>query len=192
MGPPKDPFRLPSDASFTKGEVNRSGDFLEAFNFKHRPPGAGAFEGVDIEAFVKAMYAITWWKQQHARPLSRVAASLRYHVVKEDGSVGDRIDVAQRLKKRDTIIGKLHRFENMKLTQMHDIGGVRATFAVTRLRRRREPALTQELDDREDARLHRSAQKLGLSGHPSRRPPRWCLHRGSAANRAATCLGQPG
>jgi hypothetical protein len=74
------------------------------------------------------MYAITWWKQRHARPLSRVAASLRYHVVKEDGHVGGRIDVAQRLKKRDTIIDKLHRFENMKLTQMHDIGGVRATL----------------------------------------------------------------
>jgi hypothetical protein len=49
-------------------------------------------------------------------------------VVKEDGHVGGRIDVAQRLKKRDTIIDKLHRFENMKLTQMHDIGGVRATL----------------------------------------------------------------
>lgn len=71
---------------------------------------------------------ITWWKQRHARPLSRVAASLRYHVLKEDGEVGGRIDVAQRLKKRDTIIDKLHRFENMELTQMHDIGGVRATL----------------------------------------------------------------
>jgi putative GTP pyrophosphokinase len=77
---------------------------------------------------VSSTYAVTWWKERHAQPLSRVAASLRYHVAKEDGAVDGRIDVAQRLKKRDTIIGKLHRFESMKLTQMHDIGGVRATL----------------------------------------------------------------
>ncbi len=74
------------------------------------------------------MYAVTWWKQQHAVPFSRVAAALRYHVMKEEGQVNGRIDVAQRLKKRDTIIDKLHRFPNMKLTQMHGIGGVRATL----------------------------------------------------------------
>lgn len=74
------------------------------------------------------MFAITWWKQRHARPLSRVGAGLRYHVIQEQGLVDGRIDVAQRLKKRDTIINKLHRFPKMELTQMHDIGGVRATL----------------------------------------------------------------
>lgn len=128
MSPRRDPFRLSSDASFSKGEVNRAGEWLEEFSFKPRPDGAGPFEGVDINNFVKSMYAVTWWKQRHARPLSRVAASLRHHVAKEDGLVEGRIEVAQRLKKRDTIIDKLHRFESMKLTQMHDIGGVRATL----------------------------------------------------------------
>lgn len=77
---------------------------------------------------IEAMYAVTWWKQQHARPLSAVAANLRYHVAKEDGAIRGKLDVAQRLKKRDTIIDKLERYKGMKLTRMHDIGGVRATL----------------------------------------------------------------
>lgn len=86
------------------------------------------FAGYEPAELVDAMYAITWWKQRHARPLSRVAAALRYHVGQEGGEINQRIDVAQRLKKRDTIIDKLDRYETMKLTQMHDIGGARATL----------------------------------------------------------------
>lgn len=123
-----DPFKPPPDATFTKGEVNRAGQLLERFYFAPREPDAGVFDGFDADELVDGMYAITWWKQLHAQPLNQVAASLRYHVLKEDGEVNGRIDVTQRLKKRDTIIDKLHRFENMKLTQMHDIGGVRATL----------------------------------------------------------------
>jgi putative GTP pyrophosphokinase len=58
--------------------------------------------------------------------LSSVAAGLRYHVAKEGGEVSGRIDVAQRLKRRNTIIGKLTREPTMEVTQFHDIGGVRA------------------------------------------------------------------
>lgn len=123
-----DPFKPPPERTFTKGQVNRAGKMVCAY-FYGPPIKEGAeFDGYDPKALVEAMYAITWWKQQHARPLSQVAASLRYHVLREKGQVKGRIDVAQRLKKRDTIIDKLHRFENMKLTQMHDIGGVRATL----------------------------------------------------------------
>lgn len=123
-----DPFKPPPERTFTKGEVNRAGKLVcEYFYGPPRKDGA-PFDGYDPKDLVDAMYAITWWKQLHARPLSQVAASLRYHVLKEEGEVNGRIDVAQRLKKRDTIIDKLHRFENMKLTQMHDIGGVRATL----------------------------------------------------------------
>lgn len=126
----KDPFIPGPEATpFTKGEVNRAGKLLQKFFYTPLPDDAtspfGDFETTEI---VDAMYAVTWWKQQHARPLSLVAAGLRYHVLKEEGEVGGKIDVAQRLKKRDTIIGKLDRFENMELTQMHDIGGVRATL----------------------------------------------------------------
>ncbi len=75
---------------------------------------------------IEAMFAVTWWKQLHAVPLSKVASNLRYHVMKEQGEIEGKLDVAQRLKKRDTIIDKLDRYPSMKLTRMHDIGGVRA------------------------------------------------------------------
>lgn len=57
----------------------------------------------------------------HARPLSMTAANLRYHVEQADARVDGRIEVAQRLKRLDTTIGKLAR-EKGGVTQMHDIG----------------------------------------------------------------------
>lgn len=62
-----------------------------------------------------------WWRGEHARPLSRVGANLRYYVVDEATPV-----VAQRLKKVPTIAHKLLREPGMKLARMADIGGVRA------------------------------------------------------------------
>ncbi len=79
-----------------------------------------------LDDVVDAFRKVTWWRELHAKPLSKVAVNLRYHVAKADGTVGDRIDVAQRLKKRGTMLNKLSREPTMALTQMHDIGGVRA------------------------------------------------------------------
>lgn len=59
----------------------------------------------------------------HAKPLSRVAANLRYYVAEEGKPV-----VAQRLKKFPTIADKLLREPTMKLSRMADIGGVRAVL----------------------------------------------------------------
>ena len=44
----------------------------------------------------------------------------------ENGHVNGRIEVTQRLKRRQTIIDKLSREPSMEVTQFHDIGGVRA------------------------------------------------------------------
>ncbi len=122
-----DPFKPEAGTSYSKGQVNRAGRLAERF-----VTVPGEFEeallvlGVDAEAIVDAFYAITWWRGLHARPLSSVAAGLRYHVAKEGGLVNGRIDVTQRLKRRNTIINKLTREPSMELTQFHDIGGVRA------------------------------------------------------------------
>jgi putative GTP pyrophosphokinase len=75
----------------------------------------------------EAWEALTWWRSLHARPLSAVAANLRYHVDRGEGRVGERIEVTQRLKRLDTLIGKLGR-ERGNVTQMQDIGGVRAVL----------------------------------------------------------------
>jgi putative GTP pyrophosphokinase len=123
-----DPFKPPPGLSFTKGEVNRAGRLISDYFNDPSVDSGDPFLGYDADELIQAMFAITWWKQRHARPLSRVGAALRYHVIQENGSIDGRIDVAQRLKKRDTIINKLHRYPKMELTQMHDIGGVRATL----------------------------------------------------------------
>ena len=57
----------------------------------------------------EAWEALTWWRSLQARPLSAVAANLRYHVDRGDARVQDRIEVTQRLKRLDTLIGKLGR-----------------------------------------------------------------------------------
>jgi putative GTP pyrophosphokinase len=74
-----------------------------------------------VEQMKEAMAVIDWWRGEHAKPLTRVAANLRYHA----GQEGDPI-VAQRLKRAPTIAGKLVREPRMKLSRMADIGGVRA------------------------------------------------------------------
>jgi putative GTP pyrophosphokinase len=81
-------------------------------------------QDADLE---RAWEALRWWRSLHARPLSTVAANLRYHVGQEGGRVSGRIDVTQRLKRLDTMIDKLAREEG-RATQMHDIGGVRAVL----------------------------------------------------------------
>jgi putative GTP pyrophosphokinase len=107
--------------SHSKSEVDRArralADDLEA---AQKNPGL-----IDDEAFLERLVAaidvVDWWRGEHAKPLSRVAANLRYYVAKE----GDPV-VGQRLKRVPAIAGKLLRESNMKLSRMADIGGVRA------------------------------------------------------------------
>jgi hypothetical protein len=71
----------------------------------------------------QAIEVVDWWRESHARPLSRVAANLRYYAAEHGEPV-----VAQRLKKLSTIADKLLREPNMKLSRMGDIGDVRAVL----------------------------------------------------------------
>lgn len=119
-----DPFKPPAGAVFSSGEVNRAGQLLRRWYL--RPQGQTPEEfGTTFDGLVDAMIAVTWWRGLHAKPLSRVAANLRYHVAAEGGEVDGRVDVTQRLKRRPTIFDKLEREPTMQLTQMWDIGGVR-------------------------------------------------------------------
>ena len=72
---------------------------------------------------VEAIDIVEWWRREHAKPLSRVAANLRYYA----GDHGKPV-IAQRLKKAPTISHKLLREPSMKLSRMADIGGVRAVL----------------------------------------------------------------
>jgi hypothetical protein len=77
----------------------------------------------DLTEIGKTVEVIDWWRGEHAKPPSRVAANLRYYAGEEGKPI-----VAQRLKKFPTITGKLLREPGMKLSRMADIGGVRAVL----------------------------------------------------------------
>jgi hypothetical protein len=90
----------PKAISFTKGEVNRAGVLL--LDLRERMERDGAERAVadsDEQKLEEAWEALTWWRSLHARPLSTVAANLRYHVDRGGGRVGERIEVTQRLKR---------------------------------------------------------------------------------------------
>lgn len=63
------------------------------------------------------------WRTAHAYLLNTFQATLRYHARSFTHAV-----VAQRLKRRPTIVGKLSRYPNMQVARMHDIAGCRVIF----------------------------------------------------------------
>lgn len=58
----------------------------------------------------------------HAMPLNTFQATLRQRIKRL--GISDFI-VAQRIKRKPTILDKLHRYADMQLKRMHDIGGIR-------------------------------------------------------------------
>ena len=127
MSPERAKQTQPDAESFSKGEVNRAGRLLRDFADTSASLGVDqATKQYEASEMIAAYRAVTWWRTLHARPLSNVAANLRYHVDKENGRIRGRTEVAQRLKRWTTIIDKLAREPKMQVTQMQDIGGVRA------------------------------------------------------------------
>lgn len=104
---------------YSKSKVDRAG---QTFASELRKVD----QGKTIErspAVLEAVEIIDWWREEHARPLSRVAANLRYYAGQHEAP-----KVTQRLKKFPTIVDKLLREPTMKLSRMADIGGVRAVL----------------------------------------------------------------
>lgn len=119
----QDPFKPKPGETFSKREVDRAGEVLREF-FTWEPGRGEMFERV--AEVPRAFAAVGWWRSLHAQPLSKVATNLRYHVAREAALVDGRVDVTQRLKRTVTIGDKLSRERTMHVTQMQDIGGVRA------------------------------------------------------------------
>lgn len=108
-------------ATYSKTRVDRAGQFL-AEALRAATEG-GRKVGQENAELVEAIKIVDWWRSEHARPLSRVSANLRYYAAEQGEPI-----VAQRLKKFPTIAGKLLREPRMKLSRMADIGGVRAVL----------------------------------------------------------------
>jgi len=118
----QDPFRPRPGETFSKRQVDRAGETLREF-YRWQP---GTELRLRLSEVSDAFATVTWWRSLHAQPLSKVATNLRYHVVREDVRVEGKASVTQRLKRTVTIGDKLTREPTMDVTQMQDIGGVRA------------------------------------------------------------------
>jgi putative GTP pyrophosphokinase len=118
----RDPFRPKPGEAFSKRQVDRAGDVLREF-FVWKP---GSTLHLSPNEVSQAFAAVNWWRSLHAQPLSKTATSLRYHVAREAALIDSRVDVTQRLKRTATIGDKLTREQTMDVTQMQDVGGVRA------------------------------------------------------------------
>ena len=81
------------------------------------------------EALEKARSLVDKWRACHAYPINTFQATLRTKVRKLNFH-GEHF-VAQRLKRMPTIIDKLHRYPQMQLVRMQDIGGLRAVLEST-------------------------------------------------------------
>ena len=127
-----------TDGSFSKGAVDRAGALWRDLT---GPDRERPLSRAEIEGLLDAATVIDWWRQRHARPLATLNANVRYYL-DDAGTRPHR--VTQRLKRFPTIVDKLRRFPRMALTQMEDIGGLRAILpdqdavdqVATRLRRR--------------------------------------------------------
>jgi ppGpp synthetase/RelA/SpoT-type nucleotidyltranferase len=94
----------------SKGRVNRAGEALR---------GARAVSDEDEDTLEN-------WRASHNKVLNTFQAILR------NRSKGKGIVVAQRLKRRATIVDKLHREPKMELARMDDVAGCRLIFADTK------------------------------------------------------------
>lgn len=90
---------------FSKSRINRAG----------RSIASGTADITDYAV-------IENWRTSHAYLLNTFQATLR------NKARGREIIVAQRLKRRPTIVGKLRRFPEMQLSRMHDVAGCRVIF----------------------------------------------------------------
>ncbi|HKG39878.1 MAG TPA: RelA/SpoT domain-containing protein [Conexibacter sp.] len=118
----QDPFKPKPGETFSKRQVDRAGETLREF-YRWQP---GTELHLRLSEVSSAFATVTWWRTLHAHPLSKVATNLRYHVVREGALVDGRVSVTQRLKRTVTIGDKLTRELTMDVTQMQDVGGVRA------------------------------------------------------------------
>jgi ppGpp synthetase/RelA/SpoT-type nucleotidyltranferase len=86
------------------------------------------------DRYLDAYVVMSNWRASHQFPLNTFKINLRERAK----SIDEHAFVAQRLKRAPSIIAKLSRFPNMRLTQMQDIGGCRAVLSklndVTQLR----------------------------------------------------------
>lgn len=72
-----------------------------------------------------ALAVVNNWRSSHAFPLNTIQMGLRRRASLVDPDA----TIAQRIKRLPSIVGKIERYPDMKLSRMQDIGGCRAVLA---------------------------------------------------------------
>lgn len=106
------------EPEYSKKQVKRAGDVL-----RETPLVA--------EKLLAALPVITNWRASHAYPLNTFQAALRKKL-KAQGLDAQSAVVGQRLKRLPSIVAKLKRFDEMSLSRMQDIAGLRAVVPNTK------------------------------------------------------------
>lgn len=100
--------------SYTKNQIKKAGTNL--------------INGVDID---ESMEALSYWRAKHQLPLERAFNTVGGYIKKVSPSRQQEFSalVAKRLKRTESIVNKLKRFNDMQLSGMNDIGGCRVVLS---------------------------------------------------------------
>jgi ppGpp synthetase/RelA/SpoT-type nucleotidyltranferase len=120
-----------TEPQYKRGQVDRAGGCLVDSSAKIQN---AALHGTQselndaIEEIEQAFGVINNWRSSHSYPLQVIKMTLLTRAKRVD----QQAIIAQRLKRLASISVKLRRNENMKLSQMHDLGGCRAVLGTPR------------------------------------------------------------
>lgn len=101
---------------YSKNRIDRAADCFRDYALQHHQ---------DVDAAVEALGVIYHFRACHSYPLQKATNGLRATV--NSIALGEG-SVSQRLKRYPTILDKLRRHPNMRLSRMQDIGGCRAVL----------------------------------------------------------------
>jgi hypothetical protein len=104
-----------SYSPFTNKQVNHAGKFLIGKIGKNR-------RITDSRGVLPALARVDTWRRTHAYPLRVVSSFVRHHAKAFDPDA----TISSRMKRMESMISKLERNPDMKITTMQDIGGCRA------------------------------------------------------------------
>lgn len=111
-----------------------------------------------------ALAVVNNWRSSHAFPLNTLQMNLRRRAAGIDSDA----TVAQRIKRLPSIVGKIERYPDMKLSRMQDIGGCRAVLkdidAVRELYGRYREGNGRHLLEREDDYIEVKPKASGYRG----------------------------
>jgi len=109
-----------TEGDFTVGRIDKAGDFLR----RHEAAVASGSLALRGPEHHDAVAILNRFRALHQLALTKVVMGVRSFMASEESDV----EVAQRLKRQQRIVGKLIRFPHMRLSQMQDVGGCRAIF----------------------------------------------------------------